>query len=386
MRRFYVFLLLALTLVLALSACGSSSGGAAKATVPAATQRPTSTTVEEITINVYDNYFDPQTVIVPAEQPVGVTFINKGANVHIVEILGLFEETPLQPGQSKRFILVADPHPYKMYDEIYVSKGMVGSYIGGTNAAQATPTGSPPATIQAAIQAYLAYVQNQANQLVENTQTFTDAVLAGNLDQAKALFAPTRQYYERIEPIAESFGDLDPQIDARQNDVPAGQWRGFHEIEQALWVQGTTAGQEQYARQLLADVQELNIRVASIKLTSLDIIEGAVALLDEASSTKITGEEDRYSHTDLSDLAANTEGSQAAFEEFANYLNQKNPALVNDVEAKFQAVEAAILPYRRGSGFVAYNTLTPDQTRPIAQALDAAAEALSKVANELPPN
>ena len=43
--------------------------------------------------------------------------------------------------------------------------------------------------------------------------------------------------YERVEPVAESFGDLDPRIDARANDVPKSKWTGFHPIERRLWVQ-----------------------------------------------------------------------------------------------------------------------------------------------------
>ena len=74
------------------------------------------------------------------------------------------------------------------------------------------------------------------------TKAFTDAVDRGNVEQAKALYAPARVAYERIEPVAETFGDLDPEIDAREGDVPKKEWGGFHYIEQKLWVDGTTDG------------------------------------------------------------------------------------------------------------------------------------------------
>lgn len=66
---------------------------------------------------------------------------------------------------------------------------------------------------------------------MKKTEEFTNAVKAGELDKAKALYAPARMYYERIEPIAEALGDLDPNIDARDGDVDAADWRGFHRIE-----------------------------------------------------------------------------------------------------------------------------------------------------------
>lgn len=69
-----------------------------------------------------------------------------------------------------------------------------------------------------AITAYKAYVTAETAQLVSGTKAFTDAVKAGDIEKAKALYAPTRQHYERIEPIAELFSDLDGSIDAREDD------------------------------------------------------------------------------------------------------------------------------------------------------------------------
>ena len=42
---------------------------------------------------------------------------------------------------------------------------------------------------------------------------------------------------------------------------------------------------------------------------------GASELIEEVSQGKITGEEDRYSKTDLWDFHANLEGSQAVIEQ-----------------------------------------------------------------------
>ena len=61
-------------------------------------------------------------------------------------------------------------------------------------------------------------------------------ILDGDIAEAKDLFAYAREPYERIEPIAEALGDLDPAIDAREGDVPEAKWTGFHRIEKALWV------------------------------------------------------------------------------------------------------------------------------------------------------
>ena len=68
------------------------------------------------------------------------------------------------------------------------------------------------------------------------------------------------------------------------------------------------------AERLQADATALRKKVATLKIEPARIANGAVSLLDEVSVSKITGEEDRYSHTDLSDFAANVAGAKVAFE------------------------------------------------------------------------
>src|SRR5262249_35829600 len=148
---------------------------------------------------------------------------------------------------------------------------------------------------------YRGYVRREVAALLAGTQEFAAALRRGETTHAQALFGPVRRHYEAIEPVAESFGDLDPEIDARVNDVPSiAQWTGFHRIEQTLWRRHTTDGTRPYAEKLLADVHTLNRKVQSLTYQAPQLANGAVELLNEVANSKITGEEDRYSHTDLS--------------------------------------------------------------------------------------
>jgi iron uptake system component EfeO len=360
---------------LLLTACGGQTSQTTKSDTSKSTA---------ITVNVHDNYFDPQNINVTPGQPVAVTFVNKGSNVHIVEILGLTAETTLQPGSKATFTITPQKRSYKMYDELYVSQGMQGAFSGqqATNEAKATATIAP--NIQSAVTSYRDYVKLQTGRLLTNTQAFVDAINAGDMQKAKDMYGKAREGYERIEPIASALGDLDPRLDAREGDVPAAQWTGFHRIEKALWVDNTTKGLEKYTQQLLTDVKSLDQGVDKLELKPVDIIDGAVELLNEASHSKIQGEEDRYSHTDLYDLAANIEGSQAAFIVFKNFLTEKNPAQYQDIQTKFQQVETVLRPFRSGDGFVPYDKLTTQDKHNIANAINTVAEALSKVAVNLP--
>jgi len=228
---------------------------------------------------------------------------------------------------------------------------------------------------------YQRYVRSQTGALVEQTTAFTDAVRAGDVEGAKALFPVARTYWERIEPVAEVFGDLDPRIDGREGDQAEGEdFTGYHRIEQALWVDGSTEGMARYADQLQADVQEVAGLADDTTLDPLQLANGAKALLDEIATGKITGEEDRYSHTDLWDFAANLEGSEAAVQALRPYLEEADPDLVAEIDERFAAAEAELEQYRTGDGWVLYDQLTQEQLRGLSDSITALTESVSRVA------
>jgi iron uptake system component EfeO len=233
--------------------------------------------------------------------------------------------------------------------------------------------------VEAAVEQYREYIEKNTDELVAETKPFVAAVVAGDVAKAKSLYPAARIPYERIEPVAESFGDLDPRIDARENDVPASQFEGFHRIEKALWEEGTANGMAPVAEQLEADVRDLATKVETVDLQAVQIANGANELLGEVSASKITGEEERYSHIDLVDFEANVEGAEAAFDAVEPLLGKKDPKLAKEIEADFAKVYATLKPYETADGFVSYEELTKADTRKLAQSIDTLAEKLSQV-------
>ena len=171
--------------------------------------------------------------------------------------------------------------------------------------------------------------RSRSHELVKETQAFTAAVKAGDVAKAKALFAPTRTHYEQIEPIAELFSDLDGSMDLRADDHEQAEkdpgFTGFHRIEYGLWIDNSTAGLDQYADKLMADVNELNSRITGLVFPPDVVVGGAAALMEEVAATKISGEEDRYSRTDLWDFQANIDGSKKIWVLFSPLLTDDRP-------------------------------------------------------------
>jgi iron uptake system component EfeO len=254
-----------------------------------------------------------------------------------------------------------------------------------TQSAQpAQPDRPGNASLAVATQGYHDYVVSEVDQLATATTQFTDAVRAGDMDKAKQMFPLARLHYESIEPVAESFGDLDSSIDARIDDVdnPAD-WTGFHRIEKAMWQDKTLAGMSPMADKLDVDVVSLKSKVAGETYQPAQLANGAGELLNEVSTKKVTGEEDRYSHTDLWDFAANVDGARKCFELLKPTLATKNPDLVQRLDARFADVADKLSKYRQGDGYVDYSTVAQDQRRGLADAVNALAEPLSKVAGSV---
>jgi iron uptake system component EfeO len=294
-------------------------------------------------------------------------------------ILG--ERENLTPGVEGKFSLNLPAGEYASY----CPNGKTAEY-GKVIVTGSGATGAVAASkdLNTATDGYAEYVNEQAAELVKRTAAFTAAIKAGDTEKAKSLFASTREPYEKIEPVAESFGSLDPEIDARVNDVADGdQWTGFHRIEKGLYEDNSTKGLEKYADLLTEDVEALAKKAKTVTYQAAELANGSTGLLDEVSKSKITGEEDRYSHTDLWDFAANVDGSQAAYKLLSPAVAAKDKKLDEEINARYAAVDSLLAKYRTGDGFVLYTKLTPADTKKLSQAIDALAEPLSQVASKV---
>ena len=250
-----------------------------------------------------------------------------------------------------------------------------------TNASAVTASAQSSVDLSKETAEYKAWVQTQIDSLLTDTQKFVALLEAGKLEEAKALYPKARMYFERSEPIAESFGDLDPRIDNREADLePNEVWTGFHAIEKILWTQNTTKGTEKLGKQLIADVKELHAKIPTAEVTGDLMVQGSVDLLNEVSTSKITGEEEIFSHTDLYDFKANIEGAEKIFAILKPKIQAKNPALVTELEQKFGAVNQLLAKHQVGQqDYKSYKELTPADTKALAEAVNRLGESLAQM-------
>ncbi|MER6204870.1 iron uptake system protein EfeO [Streptomyces sp. NPDC001073] len=361
------------------------AAAAALTAVTACTAKSDAKDGDAIQVTAADSKCTTSTTSIPAGQ-VTLKIENTGSKATEVEILFpddriVSEKENIGPGTKYTLTAEVKAGSY----EIACRPGMKGHgvrqklTVTGGSAAKRDPK------LDAAVAAYREYAQEQADATIPKVETFADAIKAGNLEAAKNAYAPSRYGWEATEPIAESFGDIDPKTDTRVNDLEKGQkWTGWHALEKALWVDKKTgAEQKALADELVTDLKDWQKRVGKAEITPTSMANGAKELLDEVATGKVTGEEDRYSHTDLSDFKGNVEGAQKAYELLKPVAQKNDAALTTELDKQFAALDTLLDKYRSTStsdGFVSYDKVTKDQRKELSDAVNALAEPLSKLA------
>lgn len=338
--------------------------------------------IPQVKVTVNDKQCEPMSITVDAGK---TQFLIQNHSQKALEweilkgVMVVEERENIAPGFSQKMTANLQPGEYEMTCGLLTNpKGKLIVRANGT----AEPVAQDNIlALGNAITQYKAWVTSETAALVTGTKAFTDAVKAGDIEKAQALYAPTRQHYERIEPIAELFSDLDGSIDAREDDYEKKaedpKFSGFHRLEKALFGDHSTKGMTPYADQLYKDVLDLQTRISELAFPPGKVVGGAADLIEEVASSKISGEEDRYSRTDLWDFQANVDGSQKIVDLLRPQLSKANPELLAKVDDNFKRVDTILAKYRTKDGFESYEKLTDADRKALKGPITALAEDLA---------
>ncbi|MEU1351498.1 iron uptake system protein EfeO [Streptomyces sp. NPDC005795] len=311
---------------------------------------------------------------------------NKGSKVTEVYVLFpddriVAERENIGPGTKATITAEIKAGSY----EIACKPGMKGHGIrqkievSGGKAAKRSPE------MDKAVAAYRTYVQAQADETLPKVKVFTDAVAAGDVEAAQKAYADSRIGWERTEPVAESFGDIDPKVDVREDGLEDGQkWTGWHRLEKALWQDKKLGAEEKaLAPTLYKDLLDWQKRVGTADISPTSMANGAKELLDEVATGKVTGEEERYSHTDLVDFKANVEGAEKSYELLKPIATKNDAALTSSLDKQFAALNTLLDKYRTDKSsyvFTSYEKVGKADRKELSDAVNALAEPLSRLA------
>ncbi|MFE6640074.1 iron uptake system protein EfeO [Streptomyces tendae] len=336
---------------------------------------------------------DDKCEVSKAEFPAGhveLAVENKGSKVTEVYLLFpddrvVTERENIGPGTKQRVTAEVKAGDYR----IACKPGMKGKGIRQDVKATGGKAAARDPRLDRAVATYRQYVQQQADETLPKAEAFAKAVKAGDPAAAKKAYAPSRIGWERTEPVAESFGDIDPKVDVREDGLedgqdPATDWTGWHRLEKALWQDGKIGDREkELATTLVTDLKDWQNRVGKAEITPTSMANGAKELLDEVATGKVTGEEERYSHTDLVDFKANVEGAQQSYALLKPVANENDAALTTELDRQFAALDKLLDQYRPSTSsyeFTSYDKVGKADRKELSDAVNALAEPLSKLA------
>lgn len=369
-----------------LSVVTAAATAAALAAVTGCTEKGSSGSADRV-INVTAT--DDKCEVSKKEFPAGhveLAIENKGSKVTEVYVLFpddriVTERENIGPGTKQKVTAEVKAGDYT----IACKPGMKGDGIRQAVKATGGKVTKRDPRLDAAVAAYRKYVQDQADATLPLAETFAKAVKDGDIEAAKKAYAPSRIGWERTEPVAESFGDIDPKVDVRADGLEAGQkFTGWHRLEKSLWEdKKLTAEDKTLADELIADLKDWQKRVGTAEISPTSMGNGAKELLDEVATGKVTGEEERYSHTDLVDFKANVEGAEQSYELLKPVAKENDAALVTELDKQFAALNTLLDKYRADKNsydFTSYDKVGDADRKQLSDAVNALAEPLSKLA------
>ena len=349
-----------------------------------ARQAPPKAADNAVTVTIRGNVCEPNEITVPAGRTT-FTIVNQSNRALEWEILDgvmvVEERENIAPGFSQTMTVKLQPGDFA------ITCGLLSNPRGKlrvTPSAASEAEAARPSLVNyvGALAEYQTFLRLEAGSLEDAVRALADAVQAGDLRQARALYAPAHQAYKRIEPMAELFADLDTRINARadyfeKREADAG-FTGFHRIEYALYGQNDLKPLAPVVAQLIADIGVLKERLRGLQIPPERLASSASKLLRRVADNLPAGGEDHYGHAELANLQGSYEGTKKIADLLQPLLVKAAPALQKSVDERFAAFDAALAPYREGDGFKSA-PLDEAQRKALAEPVRALAEELGKV-------
>ncbi len=228
------------------------------------------------------------------------------------------------------------------------------------------------------------YLSSQGGALIKAVSALEQAIAAGDLTQAQALYLPAREAYQRLAPAAQRLAELDNAINARADYFESREqdpaFSGFHRLEYGLFEQHTLGDLTPIAQRLLADVTTLKQQLLAQSLPPEQLVSILVRNLNSLADVRAaSGEEERYSHLDLNGFAANLTVTRKVVDLMRPLLTKSAADLLPGIDSAINAFAAQLDDLQVDGHYRSYNRVTAAQRQLIADKAKALAAALDGI-------
>lgn len=342
---------------------------------------------DEIVVSIHGHACEPNTLSVPAGRA-SFRIINRSDRAVEWEILDgvlvLEERENIAPGLSQVINAKLLPGDYA------ITCGLLSNPRGTLHV---TPTAESDAQAKAKpsmvafigpLSEFRVYLSSQGNALVKAVTALQQAIAAGDLAQAQALYVPAREAYQRLAAASQRLAELDNAINARadyfekREQDPA--FSGFHRLEYSLFQQRSLDGLAPLAQRLVSDVSSLKQQLLAQSLPPEQLVSIVVRNLNSLADVRaVSGEEERYSHIDLNGFAANLDAARKVVDLMRPLLSKSAADLLPNIDTALAAFETQLNGLKVDGQFSRYDRVTADQRKQIADKAKALAAALDGI-------
>ncbi|TDK54364.1 iron uptake system protein EfeO [Pseudomonas moraviensis] len=342
---------------------------------------------DEIVVNIHPHSCEPNALTVPAGRA-SFRIVNRSERAVEWEILDgvlvVEERENIAPGLSQVINANLQPGDYA------ITCGLLSNPRGTLHV---TPTAASDAAAKAKpsmvafvgpLSEFRVYLAVQGSALIKAATALNQAVASGDLAQAQALYLPARAAYQRLAPAAQRLAELDNHINARadyfekREQDPA--FVGFHRLEYALFQQRKLDDVAPIAQRLLADVTELKQQLLAQSLPPEQLVSIIVRNLDSLAEVRAaSGEEERYSHSDLNGFAANAQTARKVVDLLRPMLSKSAAEVLANVDQALTDFDNQLNAFKSADGYVSYDAVTAAQRQQIAAKAKALATAMDGI-------
>ncbi|MBV4484922.1 iron uptake system protein EfeO [Pseudomonas sp. SWRI153] len=342
---------------------------------------------DEIVVNIHPHSCEPNALTVPAGRA-SFRIVNRSERAVEWEILDgvlvVEERENIAPGLSQVINANLQPGNYA------ITCGLLSNPRGTLHV---TPTAASDAAAKAKpsmvafvgpLSEFRVYLAVEGSALIKAVTALNHAIAEGDLSQAQSLYLPARAAYQRLAPAAQRLAELDNHINARadyfekREQDPA--FVGFHRIELALFAQHTLDDLAPISQRLLADVSTLKQQLLVQSLPPEQLVSIVVRNLNSLADVRAaSGEEERYSHSDLNGFAANAQTAHKVVDLLRPMLSKTAAGILPTIDQALGDFDSQLNALKADGGYVGYDTVNAEQRQQIGEKARALAKALDGI-------
>ncbi|WP_419710375.1 iron uptake system protein EfeO [Pseudomonas sp. NFX224] len=342
---------------------------------------------DEVLVTIHPHSCEPNALTVPAGRA-SFRIVNRSDRAVEWEILDgvlvIEERENIAPGLSQVINANLMPGDYT------ITCGLLSNPRGTLHV---TPTAASDAAAKAKpsmvafvgpLSEFRVYLSSQSTTLIKAVTALDQAIAAGDLSQAQALYLPARAAYQRLAPAAQRLAELDNAINARADYFEKREqdpdFSGFHRLEYALFQQRNVDGLAPVAQRLLADVTALKQQLLAQTLPPEQLVSIVVRNLNTLADVRAaSGEEERYSHSDLNGFAGNLDAARKVVELLRPLLAKSATELLSKIDSALNAFDTELNGFKVNDGYASYDSVGAEQRKQIADKAKTLADALDGI-------